>query len=94
MGANLAASGGALMAEAVAAALADRIGRRNADRRVRDAVERASRDGRSLADALAADEEIAAHMDRHALETSLSPERYLGEAATFIDRVLARWQRS
>jgi 3-carboxy-cis,cis-muconate cycloisomerase len=93
MRANLAASGGALMAEAVALALADRMGRREADRRVRDAVERAARDSRSLADVLAADEGISAQMDRHAIEECLAPEHYLGEATTFIDRVLARWEQ-
>src|SRR5262249_59733818 len=94
MRANLAASGGAVMAEAVVSALGDRMGRQEAARRVQAALERAARDGRSLADALAADEEVSAHLDRHAIEKCLSPEQYLGEAVTFIDRVLARWQRT
>src|SRR5262245_8865137 len=94
MRANLAASGGAVMSEAVVSALGDRMGRQEADQRVRDGVERAARDRRSLADVLAEDEGVSAHLDRHAIEKCLTPEQYLGEATTFIDRVLARWQRA
>ena len=73
MRANLDLTGGALLAEHVALLTGER-----------DAVERALREGRPLADLLRGDlglgdEEIARALD---------PAHYLGAADTFIDRAL------
>jgi hypothetical protein len=42
---------------------------------------------------LAADEIVRQHITRADLERLLAPENQLGEAAAFVDRVLARWGR-
>jgi 3-carboxy-cis,cis-muconate cycloisomerase len=90
MRANVDATGGMLLAEAVAMALAAPLGKSEAHACVEAACRRAADDGRSLADVLAADPVVARHLDRADIERHLAPEHYLGAARVFIDRVLAR----
>jgi 3-carboxy-cis,cis-muconate cycloisomerase len=45
-----------------------------------------------LLDVLAEDEEISRHAPRGRLAELLDPAGYLGAAAAFVDRVLARYQ--
>jgi 3-carboxy-cis,cis-muconate cycloisomerase len=78
MRANLGATGGRMLAERVAAALASRHGRQGAH----ELVERAAR-APSFPDALA---ELG--LDRAEVERLLDPSGYLGSAGTFVDRVL------
>ena len=88
---NLAANGGVALAEALSIALADRMGRTAA----MAAVERVSRtavhDGRLLGDVAAADPEISQYLNRDAIERALDPDRFLGAAPMFVERVLKRW---
>ncbi len=93
MRANLDASGGLLMAEAVSLALAGHIGRAEAKSR----VEAAARGGSAQAgfrEALLSDPVIALHLDRAHIDALLEPAAYLGAAGEFIDRVIGDYRRS
>ncbi|HEY6360407.1 MAG TPA: 3-carboxy-cis,cis-muconate cycloisomerase [Vicinamibacterales bacterium] len=90
MRANLDATRGLALAEAVAMTLAGAMGKRRAHARVEEASRRAAAEGLLLADALAADPEVARHMTRDEIDRRLDPASYLGEARTFVERVLAR----
>jgi len=91
MAANLAATRGLLMAEAVQMALAPDLGRLVAHDRIEAACRTAVAEGRDLIDVLAEDPQIAAHAGRDRLAALLDPAHYLGAAGTFVDRVLARY---
>jgi 3-carboxy-cis,cis-muconate cycloisomerase len=90
MRSNLDASGGVILAEAVAMRLARDLGKQEAHARVERAVRRAVDDGRRFADLLADDPQISLIIDRRAIEDLLSPEKYLGASSSFIADVLAR----
>jgi 3-carboxy-cis,cis-muconate cycloisomerase len=90
MRSNLDLTGGLIFAEAVTMTLARRIGKAEAHRRVEEASRRAVRERVTLADALAADPEVARHLTRDEIDRHLTPEAYLGAARTFVERVLAR----
>jgi 3-carboxy-cis,cis-muconate cycloisomerase len=92
MAANLAATDGLLMAEAVQMALAPALGRLVAHDRIEAACRRAVGEGRALLDVLAADDEIVGHAPRERLADLLDPAGYLGAAGVFVDRVLARYE--
>jgi 3-carboxy-cis,cis-muconate cycloisomerase len=89
MRANLDASGGLIMAEALTMALAPTLGRPEAFRLVRQAVERANETGVSLRETALVDEEIGAALSRDAIKAAFDPLHYLGSADIFIDRALA-----
>ncbi|MFC0529669.1 3-carboxy-cis,cis-muconate cycloisomerase [Phytohabitans kaempferiae] len=80
MRANLDATGGALLAERIGAALAPKVGATEAHDLVRAAVA----SGRPLAEAL------AAHFDQAELDALLDPASYLGAAPALTDRALKR----
>jgi 3-carboxy-cis,cis-muconate cycloisomerase len=87
---NIEAAGGVLLAEAIAMALAESIGKQEAHACVEAACRRASAEHRSLAEVVAEDPVVTRHLDRVEIERRLSPEGYLGSARDFIERVLAR----
>jgi 3-carboxy-cis,cis-muconate cycloisomerase len=87
---NLDSTGGLILSEAVMMALAPKIGRTEAHDVVEHACARVIGGGGSLAEALAGDAKIAAHLDRAAIDRMLDPAGYLGEATGVVDRVLAR----
>ena len=87
---NMAAAGGLPLAESVAMALAVPLGKAAAHATVEAACRRAREHGRSLEEVLAADPAVTRHLDRTKIARCLAPERYLGAARVFIDRVLAR----
>lgn len=91
MRANLDATGGLLMAEAVQMALAPALGRLVAHDRIEAACRRAVGEGRALLDVLAEDEEISRHAPRDRLAELLDPAGYLGAAGLFVGRVLERY---
>lgn len=90
MRANADASGGVLLAESIAMALAEAIGKHEAHARVAEACRRAAADRRPLADVLAADPQITAHLDEAEIARRLTADHYLGATQDYIDRVLAR----
>jgi 3-carboxy-cis,cis-muconate cycloisomerase len=87
---NLDATHGLISAEAVMMALAEKTGRGEAHHLVEEACAKALSDDRPLADVLAADARVTAHLDAPAIRRLLAPENYIGEANAVIDRVLAR----
>ena len=89
MRANLEATGGLLLTERVAGALADPLGRPAADDLVRRLAGEAAGGGRPLRDVLLADQAVRAHLDEVGIDRLLDPAGYLGSASRLIDRALA-----
>jgi 3-carboxy-cis,cis-muconate cycloisomerase len=92
MKANLEASGGQVMAEAVAFALAEKLGRTAAHTLTQQLVEKAGKEKRKLQDVLAADERAKVHFSTAEVERLFMPTSYQGAAQTFIDRLIASAQ--
>jgi len=90
MRANLDATGGAILAEAAAVALAPRIGRPQAHELVERAARRARETGRKLQDVLGEDPAASAHLSARDLAAVFDPRHYLGQSVRFVDRVLAQ----
>jgi 3-carboxy-cis,cis-muconate cycloisomerase len=86
---NLEATRGLVMAEAVAMALADRIGKHEAHTLIEAACRRAVVDGAPLRDVLAHDPAVTAQLSAELLDRLFAPEAYLGMAERFVQRVLA-----
>ncbi|WP_119421441.1 3-carboxy-cis,cis-muconate cycloisomerase [Desertibaculum subflavum] len=88
MRANLDATRGLIMAEAVQMALGEKLGRLKAHDLVEAACKRAVREGRHLRDVLAEDPVVRGELDQAALARLFEPTAYLGVADALIDRVL------
>ena len=86
---NLGISRGLIVAEAVMMALAPHTGRQQAHDLVYAACRVVNEQGGTLAEALAAVPEVAAHFDRAAIDRLTDPANYLGSAPQMVDRVLA-----
>jgi 3-carboxy-cis,cis-muconate cycloisomerase len=93
MRANLDATHGLIMAEAVTMALGATLGRLEAHHLVEAACRRAVKERRHLRAVLAEDATVAGVLDDTALDRLFDPTGYLGVAEAFIDRVLAARQR-
>ncbi len=89
MRANLDATNGLIMAEAVAMALGAKLGKQDAHHLVEAASKRAVAEKRHLRDVLAEDKSVLQHLDRAALDRLFDPLGYTGIAVALIDRVLA-----
>ena len=90
MRANADASGGGLLAESVAMALAESIGKHEAHVCVAAACRRAAAERRPLAEVLGDDPLVTQHLDRAEIARRLSADNYLGATRSYIDRVLER----
>jgi 3-carboxy-cis,cis-muconate cycloisomerase len=90
MRANIEATRGLIMAEAVTMALADRIGKHEAHKLVESACQRAVVERAHLRDVLARDSAVAVQLSAEMLDRLFAPEGYLGMAERFVQRVLAR----
>ncbi len=88
MGSNLGMSRGLIVAEAVMMGLAPHVGRQDAHDLVYAACRVAHDTGSTLADALAQQPGITAHLDPAALARLTDPANYLGAAPAMVDRVL------
>jgi 3-carboxy-cis,cis-muconate cycloisomerase len=88
---NLDLTGGLLMAESVAMAMAGRIGRERAKDATEAACRRAVEAGRPLRDELLRDELVMDLLGADGIDEALDPLRYLGSADAFVDRALARY---
>jgi 3-carboxy-cis,cis-muconate cycloisomerase len=86
---NLDTTHGLILAEAVSAALAAKIGRESAHHLIESACRRAIEQKKSLRDALESDAMISAQLSASDLDRLLDPAGYLGVAGQFVDRVLA-----
>jgi 3-carboxy-cis,cis-muconate cycloisomerase len=89
MRANLEATHGQILAEAVTMALGSRIGRGAAHELVKRASQQATATRRRLREVLAEDPVTSAHLLPADLDRLFDPCNYVGMAATFVDRVLA-----
>jgi 3-carboxy-cis,cis-muconate cycloisomerase len=93
MRANVDATRGQIMAEAVLVALAPRIGRLEAYDILERASRRAGETGRHLKAVLAEEPAVTQHLSAADLEALFDPLNYLGEATAFVDRVLVAHKR-
>ena len=89
MRANLEATGGAIMAEAVMIALGRKLGRLEAHHVVEEATRKASAEHRHLEEVLSEDERVTAYLKPDELERLFDPLAYQGVAQDFIDRQIA-----
>src|SRR5579872_5116918 len=89
MRANLDATGGLIMAEAVAFALAEKVGKQDAHHLVETASKKAVAGKKSLRTVLENDPDITAHLDANQLTKLFKPMAYQGTSQTMIDRLLA-----
>jgi 3-carboxy-cis,cis-muconate cycloisomerase len=86
---NLDATGGLIMAEAVAFALADKIGKSEAHHLIEAASKKAVADKKHLRDVLAAEPKVSSHLDAEQLAKLFEPMAYQGVSQILIDRLLA-----
>jgi 3-carboxy-cis,cis-muconate cycloisomerase len=89
MRANLEATGGQIMAEAVMIALGAKLGRLEAHHVVEEACRKASAEHRHLEEVLNEDARVSAHLGPKEIERLFDPLAYQGVAQDFIDRQIA-----
>ncbi|MGC2493761.1 3-carboxy-cis,cis-muconate cycloisomerase [Candidatus Binatus sp.] len=87
---NLEMTSGLIMAEAIATALVDRLGRAAADAAVARACDKSIAERVPLAEVLRNDSELRPLLTDAEIERLIDPAQYLGSAGAFIDRVVAR----
>jgi 3-carboxy-cis,cis-muconate cycloisomerase len=86
---NLDATHGLIMAEAVAMALAEKIGKSEAHHLVEAASKKAAAGKEDLRDVLAGDTRVTAHLSTERLTKLFEPMAYQGVSQALIDRLLA-----
>jgi 3-carboxy-cis,cis-muconate cycloisomerase len=86
---NLEATGGLIMAEAVAMALADKIGKSEAHHLVEAASKKAVTEKKGLREVLTKDPKVTAHLSADRLAKLFEPMAYQGVSQALIDRLLA-----
>jgi adenylosuccinate lyase len=91
MKANLEATKGQVMAEAVMMALvAKGLGRQEAHKLVRDAAQAARAKALNLQEALLSDPKVAKIIGRKELDAAMDPAAYLGQSAAIVDAIVKR----
>lgn len=88
MARNLALTGGLIMAESAAAALADQLGRTEAQDLVGQLSRRAVERGTTLREELLAEPRVRDVLSEQDVVATTEPEDYLGSAGEFVDRAL------
>jgi len=86
---NLEATGGLIMAEAVAMALAEKIGKREAHHLVEAASKKAIAGKKALRDVLTKDTKVTAQLSAERIAKLFEPMAYQGVSQALIDRLLA-----
>src|SRR6476646_1224986 len=86
---NLDTTGGLIMAEAVAMALAEKIGKGDAHHLIEAASKKAVAEKKDLRDVLTRDSKITAHLDTDRIAKLFEPMAYQGVSQALIDRLLA-----
>ena len=89
MRANLDATHGLIMAEAVTFALAEKIGKSDAHHLMEAASKKAIADQKHLRDILASDSKVTDHLDAKQIAALFEPMAYQGVSQALIDRLLA-----
>jgi 3-carboxy-cis,cis-muconate cycloisomerase len=87
---NLELTGGLIMAEAIATALARSIGRAAAEEAVARACNRSIAESVPLATILRDEPELQPHLTDAEIDRVTNPALYLGSSGAFVDRVVAR----
>ncbi|TLZ83232.1 MAG: adenylosuccinate lyase [Methanobacteriota archaeon] len=91
MKANVEATKGQVMAEAVMMALAAKgLGRQEAHKLVRDAAQNARTKGTHLREALLAEARISKLLSKAEIDTAMDPMAYLGQSTAIVDSTLKR----
>ncbi len=90
---NLELTGGAVMAESVAARLAGAMGRDRAHELVAALVRRSAEQGTSLRDTLLADPAVTEQLDAATVDAALDPRTRLGIAGAAVDEAIRRYGR-
>jgi 3-carboxy-cis,cis-muconate cycloisomerase len=91
MAANLKLTGGLVLAEAVAMALATHLGKEAAHELVESACRRSIDGHRPLLAVLDGDASVRAHLSTRDLERLLDPRNYTGSASALVDRALSAY---
>ena len=86
---NLDATGGLIMAEAVAFALAEKVGKQDAHHLVEAASKKAVADKKGLRAVLENDSAVTAHLSKEKIAQLFEPMAYQGVSQALIDRLLA-----
>ncbi len=89
---NLDLTGGLIMAESLAMALAPHVGRPEAQRIVQASCDRAIRSGAGLRQAALADVQVRAILSPEEIDRALDPSGYLGSTDAFIERAFAAYR--
>ncbi len=89
MRANLDATGGLIMAEAVTMALAEKIGKYEAHHLLEAASKKAVKEKKDLRTVLSAEANITAHLSADMITRLFEPMAYQGTSQLLIDRLLA-----
>jgi 3-carboxy-cis,cis-muconate cycloisomerase len=89
MSQNLNCTRGLILAEAVAFALRERLGKEQAHKIVEEAARRAAQDGSDFAEVLLTFPEVRNHLSPAELSRLLDPKNYLGSAVEMTDKVLS-----
>src|SRR6266568_766924 len=91
MKANLEATNGQAMAEAVLIALVGKgLGRQEAHRLVRNAAQKARTKGIHLRDAISAEPKVAQLLAKKEIDAALDPVAYIGQSVAIVDAVVKR----
>jgi len=93
MGANLEVTHGLILAEAVAVALGEKIGRMPALKLVEKASKRASENSQPFQDVLMEDAEVRKHLSAQDIQRLLEPRNYTGSAEAMVEQVLSERKR-
>ena len=89
MSQNLNVTHGLVLAEPVAFALRDRLGKEKSHKVVEEAVRRAVKDRRDFVDVLLSYPDVSGHISRAELTRLLDPANYLGSAEKMTEKVLS-----
>src|SRR5882672_10490569 len=93
MRANLDATGGLIMAEAVTMALAEKVGKSEAHHLVEAASKKAVNEKKGLRDVLTRDPKVITHLSADKLAKLFEPMAYQGASQALIDRLLASLEK-
>jgi 3-carboxy-cis,cis-muconate cycloisomerase len=88
MRANLDATRGLIMAEAVAMALAEKVGKSDAHHLVEAASKKSVAEKKHLREVLSADSKVTAHLSPEKIAALFEPMAYQGASQALIDRLL------
>jgi 3-carboxy-cis,cis-muconate cycloisomerase len=89
MNANLGITHGLILAEAVAVALGEKIGRMAAHKILEKASRRASDNSRSFQDVLMEEAEVRKHFSAEDIKRLLEPKNYTGSSEAMVEKVLS-----